>query len=208
MRRLLGALCVGLAGLGGPAAFATVGGPTVCDVLGWDAGTKRVYVHVQPRNEGDVFGTVGYFALGSADPRVLVPVSWNRTGESTAHDPGLQQRLRALRAGLRPLARLTATAMPWRSEVVARDTVAEFGVPRYHVRLSFDREGDYEAVTIHSPVVERIALLAIPGRPERLALFSYTVDPSAGSGYEMQEPVLVLAGESGARPIGGSTVAR
>ena len=77
-------------------------------------------MHVQPRNEGDVFGTVGYFALGSADPRALVPVNWNRTGESTAHDPGLQQRLRALRAGLKPLARLTATAMPWRSEVVAR----------------------------------------------------------------------------------------
>ena len=62
--------CIALALiLGVNVARATVGGPTVGDVLGWDVTAKRGYAHLQPENAGDMFGTVGYFALGSAVSR-------------------------------------------------------------------------------------------------------------------------------------------
>ncbi len=47
-----------------------------------------------------------------------------------------------------------------------------------------------------------LAVQRIPGRPKHLVLFSFTGDPDEG-GYETQEPVLVVPGETGTRILGG-----
>src|SRR6185503_16878207 len=44
-------------------ARTTVGGPTVCDVLGWDPAARRVYVHEITRDAGGGFGKVISFEL-------------------------------------------------------------------------------------------------------------------------------------------------
>lgn len=190
--------------LGVNIAHATVGGPTICDVLGWDAAAKRVYVHVQSENAGDMFGTVGYFALGSAKPRELVREPWGRDREGSAADSVLLRRLGALRARLRPLLRVTASALPFSSRVLEADSLHGYmgDVPRFRVLASFEREDDFELTTYYTPYVARIAVLGIPGRRERLVMFSFTGDPDEG-GYETQVPVLAVPGEAGTRDLDG-----
>lgn len=182
-----------------PGARATVGGPTTCDVLGWDAAARRVYVHMQPGNAGSMFGTVGYFAVGGAAADTLVPAPWSRDGEGTMEDPDLQRRLAALRARLQPLVRRTAIALPWKHSIVRRDSLGSvWSAPRFRVRLSYEGEDDFEVTTFHLPWVSRIAVLQIPGRTETLQVFSFVGHPEEG-GYETQVPVLVGPGGPGMR---------
>jgi hypothetical protein len=186
-------------------AMATVGGPTICDVLGWDKAAQRAYVHLQPSDGGGSFGMVGYFALGGAGMPGIQEVSWSRTGENTIEDPALQKQLAQLRARLAPLARVTASALPWTQRVTADTMHWTLGdTPRFRVLASFERENDFEITTYFTPFVARAALLAIPGRAERLAIFSFTGDPEEG-GYETQVPVIVPPAATGTRTVPGRT---
>jgi len=204
-RSAIGSVALALI-LGVNIARATVGGPTVCDVLGWDAAAKRLYVHVQPENGGDMFGTVGYFALGSSTPSKLVSTKWGGDHEGSSGDPALLRRLEALRTRLKPLRRVTAHALPWTRRVLQADSLGTYlgDVPRFQVRASFERQDDFEFTTYVTPFVALIAVLRIPGRPERLLLFAFTGDPAEG-GYETQVPALVVPGETGTRRLGGPT---
>ena len=66
-------LAVVAAALAGAApAAATVGGPTLLDVLGWDPATERVYVHFVDTSGGDFFGDVVSFAPDSGAVGVSV----------------------------------------------------------------------------------------------------------------------------------------
>lgn len=184
-------------------ALATVGGPTLLDVLGWDARAQRVYVHFIPTDAGDSFGDVVSYAPEPGAPAVREP--WVRQGEGTGEDPGLQAKLAGLRRRLKPLVAEPAAVMPWTSSVVARDSLGD-GYPgqevRYRVRARWEREPEFEFVGWGSPVVLLRAIYGIPGRSERLFVFAFVGDRSEG-GYETQEPVIVGPGETGLRPVGG-----
>ena len=191
--------------LGAAPARATVGGPTICDVLGWDAAARRVYVHLQPSDGGGSFGVVGYFALGGAGLPDLQAADWSRTGENTIADPDLVRRLARLRARLVPLARVTASALPWMQRATADTMHWTMGdTPRFRVLASFERENDFEVTTLVTPFVARITVLAIPGRTERVMLLSFTGNPEEG-GYEVQQPVMVRPGDTGTRSVRGRT---
>jgi hypothetical protein len=191
--------------LGAVPARATVGGPTICDVLGWDAAARRVYVHLQPSDGGGSFGVVGYFAFGGEGLPDLQAADWSRTGENTIDDPDLVRRLARLRARLVPLARVTASALPWMQRATADTMHWTMGdTPRFRVLASFERESDFEVTTYYTPFVARAAVLAIPGRAERLEIFSFTGDPEEG-GYETQVPVIVAPAATGTRRVPGRT---
>lgn len=205
-RRRMGLLAVTLALLGGAApATATVGGPTLLDVLGWDPDARRVYVHFIPTDGGDSFGEVVSFAPDTGALAVREP--WGRRGEGTAQDPALRERLAALRRRLNPLVAEPATVIPFQSSVVARDSVRDdylLGqVVRYRVRARWEMEPEFEFTTWGSPEVLLKAVYRIPGRAERLFVFAFTGDRFE-SGYETQEPVIVAPGQKGLRRVGAA----
>lgn len=185
-------------------ALATVGGPTLVDVLGWDAGRKRVYVHFVLTDAGGSFGDVVSFGLEPGDAGVREP--WARRGEGTGEDPVALRKLEALRERLRPLAAEPAAVLPWQSSVVARDSLGDGYCGqeiRYRVRARWEREPEFEFTTWGSTEVLLKAVYLLPGHGERLFVFAFTGDRSEG-GYETQLPVIVGSGETGLRQVGGA----
>ena len=183
-------------------ATATVGGPLLLDVLGWEPSTKRVYVHFIPTDAGGLFGDVVSYGLEPASGPERE--TWVSDGEDMADDPVMTRRLDGLRRRLRPLALQPAAVLPWESSVVARDSLDDAypGQPvRYRVRARWERDPEFEFVGWGSPVVLLRAVYAIPGRSERLFVFAFVGDREEG-GYETQLPVLVRLGEAGLRRIG------
>ena len=187
---------------GAAPALATVGGPTLVDVLGWDAGPKRVYVHFILTDAGDSFGDVVSYGLEPGDAGVSEP--WVRRGEGTGEDPVALRKLEALRRRLKPLAAAAAAVLPWESSVVARDSVGDGYCGqeiRYRIRARWEREPEFEFTTWGSTDVLLKAVYVLPGRGERLFIFAFTGDRSEG-GYETQLPVIVRPGETGLRQVG------
>lgn len=203
MRRTWSLVLFALLAGAAPAA-ATVGGPTLLDVLGWDPDARRVYVHFIPTDAGTGFGDVVSFAPEAGAKAVSEP--WVRQGEGTGEDPALQERLVALRRRLNPMTVEPAATLPWQASVAAPDTVRDF-VPgldlRYRVRARWERGPEFEFVTWGSSVVVLKAIYAIPGRPERLFVFAFVGDRSE-SGYETQEAVVVGPDEKGLRQLGAA----
>jgi hypothetical protein len=187
---------------GAAPARATVGGPTLLDVLGWDPLAKRVYVHFVDTSGGGFFGDVVSFAPDSG--AVGVPEPWVRHGEESYADPVLLGKLADLRRRLAPMAVEPAAVMPWVSRVVARDSLDD-GYPgqvvRYRVRARWEREPEFEFTTWGSPEVLLKAVYVIPGHAARLFVFAFTGDRME-SGYETQAPVIVAPGETGLRAVG------
>jgi hypothetical protein len=183
-------------------ALATVGGPLLLDVLGWDPSTKRVYVHFIPTDGGALFGDVISYGLESASGPERE--AWVRDGENMADDRVMTRRLDDLRRRLRPLTLQPAAVLPWESNVVARDSLDD-GFPgqpvRYRVRARWERDPQFEFVGWGSPVVLLRAIYGIPGRSERLFVFAFVGDREEG-GYEMQLPMIVRSGETGLRQVG------
>jgi hypothetical protein len=204
-KRQAACAAVVLALLAGAApAPATVGGPTLVDVLGWDAGQRRVYVRFIPTDAGGSFGDVVSFGLEAGDAGAREP--WVRRGQDTDQDPALLRRLEALRRRLKPLPVEPAATMPWESRVVARDSVGDGYCGqeiRYRVRARWEREPEFEFTTWGGTEVLLKAVYRIPGRAERLYVFAFTGDRSEG-GYETQAPVIVRPGETERRQVGGA----
>jgi hypothetical protein len=175
---------------GAAPARATVGGPTLADVLGWSPAEQRVYVHMMPISGGDDFGEVLYFALDSDLPERPNLVAWSRGGEGTVDDPVLQDSLAALRGRLVPLAPEPAVALPQRITVETADTLRDcFDAPRFRVRVQWQDQEFVVTCFFRSDVVVKDAF-RVPGRHERLLLISFIGDCSEG-GYETQEPVML-----------------
>ncbi len=201
MRRLavLCALCVLLA----PATVrATVGGETLCEVLGWEASTQRVYVHQWTADGGDSFGRVLSIDLAGPHAGEPRPEPWLRSGEGTANDPELQAQLRRLRARLRPLHPAAWQTLPIRSEVVASDSVAnDMGQSRrLRMRVWFSAGLAFEVTTWGSSTVVRPAAYEIPGRSDQIWILAFMGDPFE-VGYETQVPVLVRKDDAGTRTV-------
>jgi hypothetical protein len=199
---MLAMLCAGV--LGDSSALATVGGPTVCEVLGWDAGAKRIYVHEIPQHGGDAFGIVRSFDCAALGDPVLHDEAWSSegAGAGTADDPELLRRLEALRSRLQPLKAETVALLPWQSEVIARDTLVVAGDPqpreRVRARLAYGLE--VEVDTFGGIGVALAGAWPIPGRKERLVVLAFRGDPFEG-GYEVQVPMIVHERESGVRRV-------
>lgn len=201
MRRLA-VLCALFVLLAPATVRATVGGETLCEVLGWEASTQRVYIHQSTADGGDSFGRVLAIELAGPHPGEPVPLPWVRTGEGTANDPELQAQLRRLRARLRPLHPAAWQALPIRSEVVASDSVAnDRGLSRrLRVRVSFGLGPEFTVTTWGSPTVVRSSAYEIPGRSDQIWILAFMGDPFE-VGYETQVPVLVRKGDAGTRTI-------
>jgi len=203
VRRILALLAVALLATTAPAARATVGGEWLLEPLGWDAGAKRIWMHEIPTNEGEMFGAVLYFDLASADPAKLRNAGWSPTGEGSVEDATLQRRLAKLRARLAPLVPEADAVLPVHVEVVGMDSVLFMNrdwIHRARVRARFVGLDEYE-ITMFGPEwgISR-SVWRVPGRPERLLVFSFVGDPAEG-GYEVQVPLLARPGFSGTPPV-------
>lgn len=184
-------------------ARATVGGPTLLDVLGWDPGTRRVYVHFLPMDGADLFGDVVSYPLEGAGPGGEVRESWVRQAEGTSDDPQLRAKLKSLRKRLKPLVAEPAAALPWKSSIAGCDSMPDRGsgvALRYRVCARWESEPEFEFTTWESPLVALKAVYGFPGRGERLFVFAFTGTPFEG-GYETQVPVLVKPGEKDVRKV-------
>ncbi|MCC6652492.1 MAG: hypothetical protein IT348_15180 [Candidatus Eisenbacteria bacterium] len=178
-------------------AQATSGGETVCDVLGWDASTQRVYLHEMSWDGAGGFGDVYFIECAGEHAGRSKSAGWPRRGEQDGNDPVLNGRLDSLRAALSPLVPVVAAGFPWRTHVLAGDTLHGIHeAPRFLVRASFG-ERDYEVTTYHRPDVYRKGVYPLPGRREQLVVLSYIGKPEEG-GYELQTALLVAPGKGAA----------
>jgi hypothetical protein len=170
---------------------ATVGGPTLLDVLGWSPAERRVYVRVVPMNAAGEFGEVLCFALDAPDPERPLPVPGLRGGENTSQDAGLLARLAALRERLVSLIPEPATALPERVTVVSADTARDcYDAVRYRMRARWEDGPELDVTCFHRPDVAVKGVYRVPGRRERLLVVSLIGHCEEG-GYETQEPVFL-----------------
>ena len=201
MRLVLTGCVIWMAMFGAPSAHASTGGATRCEVLGWDAVARQVWVHIQPEHEGYYFGEVLSFDLGSAHPTTPSPAGWNHPN-AVANDPSQTAHLAMLRATLEPLTTELVDVLPATSEVIELDSLwlYERSVPRYRVRANFDLGVPFEVTTFNRPDVARRAIYFIPGTFWRLEVLTFIGDPVEG-GYQTDVPVLVHRGEHETRVV-------
>jgi hypothetical protein len=173
------------------AARATVGGPELLEVLGWEPVDRKLFVAQHHRNETGYAPTIAYFDFRSATPGRAVPVQWS------IRETQYARRDKALRARLRPLRPIPAVSTFIGTRVIAVDTVnvGMEALPRYRVRaqgLRYEWDGVLEVTSFRDTSVRVLSLHPIPGRKERLAIVSFVGFPHEG-GYECQMPVLLPA---------------
>jgi hypothetical protein len=174
-------------------AIATVGGPAVVEVLGWDAKDHKVFFRVHWYDESDR-AAIYYFALDGRSPERAVRVP-------TTSPEDTESRAARIRPRLKPLTWIPHAAMPRWFQIVSRDSVRdEHGCPdRYHVRAVF-HWGElgigpsFEVQTRCTPEVVLADAYRVPGRAEVIAVLAFIGDSFEG-GYETQVPVLFRAGE-------------
>lgn len=203
MRKFVPALVLALAAAG--PAHATVGGPTLCEVLGLDEAARRVWFTLTSRDETGEPPRLFYFDLGGATPARPVGVPRPRTADLVAANRVRAEELAALRARLRPL----AEAPPWTSFLPTRapapfDSVRFEGGrrARWVVEVFADENGGGtrpRMLTLDpSPhAVRELRRWRLPGEARWLAVWSAELDPWEG-GYEIQLPVIL--GDRRGRP--------
>lgn len=172
-------------------ARATVGGESLCDVLGYETATGRVYFHQQDGGGGDSFGCVAWLETRGPDAGRLGGAGWGRPGEGSAQDPGLARRLAALRSSLTPLERVNWPTLPTFRAIVAADSVPNpHGVSRrLEVAAGFGGAPDLRAICWGSPEIARPAVYALPDGEGWVWVIAFFGDNSE-TGYETQMPML------------------
>lgn len=193
---IMAVLCGLAAALASGVAGATVGGEWLCDVLGREEATGRIYVHQIYGGGNDSFGIVAWLETTGPDAGVLKGVDWNRWGEGSARDPDLARRLAELRARLAPLPALTWPSLPFSSRTVARDSVpSDMGQCwRLRVQANFGLGPLLELTCWGNDRVARPTVYELPAGEGWLWIVAFTGDPFE-TGYETQIPVLVRPGE-------------
>lgn len=204
MRRLVFACLLALFPV--PAAFATVGGPTLCEVLGYEARTQRVYFTLTSWDESGAPERVLYFDLASGTPARPLPLPEPKYAPGTDVNRARAAELAALRRKLAPL----AEDPQWTSFVPIRggwqpfDSLrCEDGMrPRYVATVSSGRDPDQHPVRMtsldNSPhALRQLRSYRLPQDRRSLVIWSAELDPWEG-GYEIQLPVML--GEHRGRP--------
>lgn len=162
-------------------ARASLGGPTLVEVLGYDAKTATVYVRMEPHDEAASPEVYGCFAL-------------NDTARGGVRFKKLAGRA-AVPAGLRPLRQRAATSRA-QTTLVLTDAVHACGVSTPRHRLRFEgsrgmpRLAPLDVHTLREPRMLVLSAWAIPGRGETLAILSVDGDPCE-AGWECQLPVVL-----------------
>ena len=194
MRRWLGVMLVlPVASSIASPVFASVGGPEVAEVLGWDPADRKVFVAIHFHGDSGISPLVLYFNLsGGAAARPQV-VSWSRY--DARNDSGYRSEFSSLRRRLKPLREETVPELP-RMLQVSSSTISDptgMSRTRYVVRGRFHHAAlgtEFEAVTYDEPSVHLAHLFSIPNRNEKVMIVSFRGIPYE-EGYECQVPVLV-----------------
>ena len=191
MRGIVGALLGACLALTAPAVRATVGGESLCEVLGYEASTGRVYVYQVDGSGAASFGCVAWLEPRGPEAGRLRGVDWDRFGENTAQDPELRQRLADLRASLAPLKEVAWPTLPLFSQVVAQDSIPNLNGQSRRFKVSVGFSADPEAlVTCWSrPTVARPAVYELPDGESWVWILAFIGD-NFETGYETQVPML------------------
>lgn len=177
-----------LVALIGAAASATVGGPGLAQVLGWDPVDQKIFCSITDLDESGYPPGLIYFDLKNGRGNRPVRVLWSRD----LHDSTRARRWTAITRRLKVLPLEVATSIPLRTTVTRADTLrAEWGeAPRFEVVAQFLEVPYVMATTFFDPSVRLLRLYRIPGRNERIAVFSF-IGEAAEGGYEEQVPILL-----------------
>ncbi len=205
MRRVLVVLAMSLLWIRG--ATATDGGPQLAEVLGWDAGAKRVYVRVLHEDARGDSPTVFYFDLLSTQPAQARQLQMLK-GESYEEVWAAEERRTAsLRRRLRTLRMTPVTSFVRGGIPSVHDTVSTPDGPRRRYVMSTQPghscyDSTLRIITLDpSPnAVRRLARYELPGTKAELLILSCEGEPHEG-GYEIQFPVVLGAGPGTADPI-------
>jgi hypothetical protein len=182
-------------------SFATVGGPEIAEILGWDPIRHEVFFQLHDLGDADSGPSIGFFALDGPRSGVATYPKWS-TGDCE-DDSTCAERLAHLRRRLRPLKEVIAPSIPYLSPPADREILSTEGQGfiRYVVHLAGLRyvwQGRAEVVTYGDSVVRVVRVHSIPGRGELVLTLSFVGMPMEG-GYEVQVPVL-LTGEKASLP--------
>ncbi len=182
---------------------ASTGGPSVCEVLGWDASAWRVYVGFVHLDESGSPENVFYFDLRAPRPAAAVEL---KLDANRPPNPSEDPAIRSLKTRLTPLTSRQPLESIIEAETtpVAHDSVASDVGPRPRYRCDVAPRGDqYLHVLTLDPgrhAVRRVGEYAIPGERAMLVILS-TESLALEGGYEVQFPVLMGAGPGTPDPL-------
>ena len=182
-------------------AWASHGGPELCEVLGWDPVDKKVFILRHNWSEGDAPQTLVYYDLKTNDqtkewpcPKQVV-VPWSREWEP--EDSVFTRRLTALRRRLVPPVLVENERAMYPGQVLAADTLKDQwggSIPRFRVEIQLPGLEDVPNVvrvtTYVTPEVTVPRVYEFPNGPSRIAVVSFRGIPWE-TGYECQVPVLI-----------------
>ena len=200
--------------IGTTSASATVGGPTMVEVLGYDVRDQKIYYVVVRSDSSDELPQVFFMHLDGAHagkPQLVLSIKKGIDDHSENAYGRFEARLAKLRKRLAKI-RVVATAKrEGASERGDELPPAVKGVRTSRVRLGVKRYDDWEVECLRVRVTVRIpktklraktivqecsgparvtAIYSIKNRRERLVLLSSEPSPWEG-GYEVQVPLLV-----------------
>lgn len=186
-------------------ALATVGGPILAKVLGFDPRAGRVYFELQPVDESGRAASLFYFDLAGPEPARPVPVPMEPR-EGPAGDSVFAARVARLRPALSPLPEeelggsfLTAlTPAVWDSVQDESGRRARYVLTVYTL-LEDDRTHPIRVVTLDATPrgIRELRCYRVPGTSRWVVIWSCESFAFEG-GYEMQFPVLL--GDHRGRP--------
>ena len=181
-------------------ARSYTGGPQVVEVLGWDAGARRVYFHSIPQDESNSFGAVSYFEVKGDREEKPKQLPWS-TGDADANDPDRNRRLQSLRRGLTTMTPRPGSSLGWGVDIVSADSIAlpssRGRIPRYRLRLKTHDGPRFECIAYHRPEMCVKDVYAIPGSQKWL----YVVAFRGNRFDEAETQVPVLSAPSSDRTI-------
>lgn len=191
-------LALALLALQSSLALATVGGPTLCDVLGYDARAQRVYFTLTSWDESGGPERLLYFDLASATPARPVAMPAPPAGAGADPARARARELAALRARLKPLPeeRAVSSFVPLGAWTVLDSVRFEGGRrPRWVAEVWSGADGDRHRPRMTSldaspHAVRELRRWRLPLERRWLVIWSAELDPWEG-GYEMQFPVLL-----------------
>jgi hypothetical protein len=161
-------------------------------VLGWEPVDKKVFCLLTNLDQSSPGERLIYFDLkGSHADRPVRVMWWTPEFE----DSSRATRWKAIARRLKALPLEVSVSIPQSTSVLKVDTLrTQWGdITRFHVGLSGFRNNALsrvEAITFRDPSVRLLSLHGIPGRPEKVAIFSFIGMDDEG-GYETQVPMLV-----------------
>jgi hypothetical protein len=182
--------------------FATMGGPTAIEVLGYDPVTRKVFFMLVDKSDSGAFPLVAYFDLLSNAPDRIV---WHQEfgGEKLNYKEAVfEQKVNSLRNRLVKLKEIPTKEVKTTATVrQLKDYITDYmisggqpPVPKYSLKVKlkyFNLRGEGELTAYINDKYQIKNAYLVPGESYAVVILSYIGSTPEEGGYEKQTAALL-----------------